>query len=130
MRTWQLGLSCVRALLFGMIGILAIVLTARPAVAVELAQFASRENPAFDILRCRMMLGRDGKVYLAGGNYVLRLGRDGNDKLGLQSFEALTGAAANADGVLATSNAHFNHSVNLWNASADTVLAAPSRISG
>jgi hypothetical protein len=62
----------------------------------------------------RISVGRDGRVYLWSDKYVLRVNRDGTGKLGGEVTYALTAATANADGVIATGNAHFNHSVNLW----------------
>ena len=58
-----------------------------------------------------------GAVYLASSStpsFVLRLDRDGQGKVGATVAYALTGVAANADGVLAISNAHFAHKVALY----------------
>jgi hypothetical protein len=84
---------------------------------IRLEQILSRENPAFQCERARLCVGRDGRVYLASGgtpSFVLRLDHDGRGKVGATVGYALTGAAANADGVLATSNAHFSHKVALY----------------
>ena len=84
------------------------------APAVTLTQVISREHPSFNVTGSHMVVGRDGQVYLFGGEYLLRIGRDGAGKLGSKLIYAMWGAAANQDGVMATANAHFNHSVNLW----------------
>jgi outer membrane protein assembly factor BamB len=94
--------------------VLSILAVPAGSPAADLVQLVSREHPKFNVAASRLAVGRDGRVYLAGGEYVLRIGRDGRDKLGVQVTYALAGAAANADGILATANAHFNHSVNLW----------------
>ena len=59
-------------------------------------------------------MGGDGRVYLASGEYVLGLDRDGRNKLGSKVIYALTNVAANKDGIIATANAHFNHSIHLY----------------
>jgi outer membrane protein assembly factor BamB len=85
--------------------------------AAELVRHISREDPLFNVAASRLAVGRDGKVYLASGEYVLRINRDGSGKLGGKVTYAMMMAAANADGVIATANGHFNHSVNLWSPS-------------
>ena len=84
------------------------------ARAVTLTQVISREHPSFKIARSKLAIGRDGKVYLASDKYVLRIDRDGTHKFGREVTYALWNVAANQDGVIATANAHFNHSVSLW----------------
>jgi len=87
------------------------------ASAVTLEQVISREDPTFQVSASRLQVGRDGLIYLSsGGNtsYVLRVARDGSRKLGSATVYALSTAAANADGIIATGNAHFSHSVNLY----------------
>jgi len=71
--------------------------------------------PTLDVLTGRLAVGRDGLVYLASGEYVLRIGRDGKGKAGSKVTAATWNVAANKDGVIATANAHFNHCVTLWN---------------
>lgn len=88
-------------------------LFALPARAVELVQYISRENPSFDVPRCRLVVGRDGQVYLASHDYVLRVSVDGKDRFGSTVTRALTNVAANRDGVMATAHAHFVHSVRV-----------------
>jgi len=80
---------------------------------VKLTQILSREHPNFPKTGGVMTVGDDGNVYIAGTTYVLRVSRDGK-KIGGTVERALTGLAANKDGVLATSNAHFSKSVNLY----------------
>jgi hypothetical protein len=55
------------------------------APGAMLEQIISRENPAFNAGSARLVIGRDGMVYLcSGGNssFVLRLTPDGKDKVG------------------------------------------------
>ena len=85
-----------------------------PAGAVSLVRYVSREDPLLNVQAARMAVGRDGRVYLRSDKYVLRVDRDGNGKLGGEVTYALTAATANAGGVIATGNAHFSHSGNLW----------------
>lgn len=95
------------------------------AAQIRLEQIISRENPAFQCERARLCAGRDGRVYLAScatPSFVLRLDRDGRGKVGATVGYALTGVAANADGVLATSNAHFSHRVALYDRSFKEVV--------
>lgn len=65
-----------------------------------------------------MTVGRDGRVYLAGGahdqGFVLRVSRDGTDRFGGQTAYAITGVAANEQGVFATANAHFAKAVHVY----------------
>ncbi|MFO0967197.1 MAG: hypothetical protein U0793_16660 [Gemmataceae bacterium] len=86
---------------------------ASAAPAVELKQVISREHPAFNIEKCQLTIGRDGKVYLFSSDYVLRIDRDGSGKRGAKVTYALMGAAANKEGTIATANAHFDHSVHM-----------------
>ena len=87
---------------------------AAAASGVELVQIVSREDPTFDIARSRLAIGRNGRVYLASGDYVLSLDRDGGNKLGGKVTYATANVAANKDGTIATANAHFNHCLSLW----------------
>jgi hypothetical protein len=55
-----------------------VVIAASPARAIHLDQIISRENPSFHCDAARLVVGRNGKVYLcSGGNnsFVLRLSR-------------------------------------------------------
>ena len=87
---------------------------------VRLEQVVSRESPSFRCQSARMTVGRDGFVYLTsehvGKGFCLRLSRDGQQKLGGEVIAAIQNATANADGTIATANAHFNHSLNLYDA--------------
>ena len=82
--------------------------------AVTLEQYISREHPLMSVAGSRLAIGRDGKVYLSSGDYVLRVSRDGTQRLGARVTNATWMVAANTDGVIATANAHFNHSVNMY----------------
>jgi outer membrane protein assembly factor BamB len=104
-RRWSLGFLAV---------LIALLLRSAPVAAAELSQVISREDPNFQIAQSRLAIGRDGRVYLGSSTYVLRMERDGSGRRGSKVTYALTMVAANADGIIATSNAHFNHSINLW----------------
>ncbi len=78
----------------------------------------------------RMAIGRDGNVYLCGGEYVLRIHRDGTGKQGGKTSPALYMAAANKDGLIATANAHFYHSVNLFSPAFESVGAVSDFLNG
>ncbi len=96
----------------------AISAMAVPAKAATLEKIISREDPKFNCANSVMTVGRDGNVYLGsnvqGGAYVLRVSPDGTKRLGGDVIYALTNATANADGLIATANAHFSHSVNIY----------------
>ena len=91
------------------------------ARAEVLDQVVSRESPLFNCKTARMTVGRDGLVYLTGTTngkgFCLRLARDGSAKLGGEVVYAIHNATANKDGLIATANAHFSHSLNLYDAS-------------
>ena len=89
-------------------------LSATPIAGVPIVRYVSREDPLLNVQAARLAVGRDDRVYLWSGKYVLRVNRDGTEKLGGEVPDALTAATANSDGVIATGNGHFNHSVNLW----------------
>ncbi len=86
--------------------------------AVELTRTISREDPKFNCAEAVLTVGRDGNVYLSSnvhdGAYILRVSRDGTQKLGGDAVYAMANATANAAGVIASANGHFNHSVNLY----------------
>ena len=88
------------------------------AEATDLRQVISREHPAIQGTGQGLAVGRDGAVYVFGGKdgegYVLRVSRDGSVKFGTTTTYAITGVAARADGMLATSNAHFAKSVSVY----------------
>ncbi len=97
------------------------------AAEIKLEQIISRENPAFQCENAGMTVGRDGRVYLASGgtpSFVMRLDRDGRGKAGISVGYALTGVAANAEGVLATSHAHFSHKVAIYDKTFKEVVSA------
>jgi hypothetical protein len=80
----------------------------------DLHQVVSLEDPSFDVAESRLAIGRDGRVYIGSSRYVLGVKPDGSDKLGSPVTGAVRMVTANANGVVATANAHFNHSVKLW----------------
>jgi outer membrane protein assembly factor BamB len=93
-----------------LLGLLALSVPGR-GVAVELEQVISHEHPLFNPREAHLTVGRDGRAYLAcwgtsGGRhqgFVLRLGRDGEDKVGAEVLLAFN-ATANKDGILATAS--------------------------
>ncbi|MDH3719293.1 MAG: hypothetical protein OES79_14330, partial [Planctomycetota bacterium] len=99
-------------------GCLLFALLTTNAAAVELRQVISREHPAIKQTGNGLAVGREGFVYVYGvqGNqgYVLRISRDGSQKFGMPTTYAITGVAAGGDGTVATSNAHFAKSVNVY----------------
>ncbi len=90
--------------------------TAAPAT-IKLEQIISREDPAFNCLDSALTIGRDGMVYLTSaghdGGYILRVSRDGRDKLGGKTDEAINNATADANGLIASAHGHFAHEVAL-----------------
>lgn len=88
------------------------------ATAVEITQVVSRENPLFQGTGKAMSVGHDGFVYVASGKknkgFVLRVSRDGKQRFGAATTYAITGVAANTDGIVATSNAHFAKAVTVY----------------
>lgn len=91
----------------------------RPAAsqAVELRQIISREHPVF-VGTGQGLAVSGGHAYFhssaQGKGYVLRVSLDGKSRFGGETVYAITGIAANAKGVVATSNAHFAKTVNLY----------------
>ena len=74
-------------------------------------RYVSHENAGFKSVGQGMKAGLDKKLYLWGGGYVMRINPDGSDKAGTDTTDAgdptLTAVAANADGTMAISVAHF-----------------------
>jgi hypothetical protein len=89
-----------------------------PVRGEVLETIVSREAPTFDCLQAVMTVGRDGNVYLSSvvrdGGFILRISRDGGRRFGGDAVYAMANATANAAGIIASANAHFNHSVNLY----------------
>ena len=108
--TWLVGLLLLTSIYYS-----------PPARAVTLQQVLSRENSAFSLTTPIVNVGLDGNVYLAygvegGDSYVMRLSPTGANKTGAMiNTEDATGVAANANGIIATSHAHFAHCVNILN---------------
>ena len=101
------------------VGIVAAFKTADAVAAeVRLEQVISRESPLFRCASARLTIGRDGFVYITsesqGKGFCLRLSRDGRQKRGGEVVYAIHNGTANDHGVVATANAHFNHSLNLY----------------
>jgi outer membrane protein assembly factor BamB len=89
--------------------------------ATTLEQVVTHEGPWLVPREARFAVGRDGHVYLAslgktgGGLYgfVLRMDRDGKDKIGAAVVPYAYNATANKDGTLATANPPVGRSINL-----------------
>jgi len=82
--------------------------------SVTLEQFISKEDAKFDILNAKLTIGEDGNAYMYSDTYLQRLSLDGAQRKGSVTVYSTRGATANKNGLMATANAHFNHSVNLW----------------
>ena len=92
------------------------------ARAETLERTISREDPKFACATAALTLGGDGDVYLCSavsrGGYVLQVGRDGTRKRGGEVvWDGLANATANAAGVVATANGHFQHAINVYDRS-------------
>jgi outer membrane protein assembly factor BamB len=97
---------------------LAVCLSVLPAHAITIEQIISREHPHFNAANARLTVGRDGMVYLSSAQgdygYVMRIARDGSQKFGGDTVYAVQNATANAQGVMATANAHFAGKVAIY----------------
>jgi len=85
---------------------------------LKLQQIISREDPKFNCARASLTIGRDGMVYLTSAGhdsgYILRVSRDGRDKLGGESVPAIHNATADAGGLIAASHGHFSHQAAIY----------------
>ena len=85
---------------------------------LKLQQIVSREDPKFDCERASLTVGRDGMVYLTSAGhdsgYILRVSRDGRNKLGGASVPAIHNATADAGGRIAASHGHFSHQAAIY----------------
>lgn len=108
---------CARSVSSYFAGWLLLLGASSAAPAVELRQIISREHPVF-LGTGQGLAVSGGYAYFhssaAGKGYVLRVSLDGKSRFGGETVYAVTGIAANAKGVVATSNAHFAKSVNLY----------------
>ncbi|MGI6496161.1 MAG: hypothetical protein ACOX5G_08755 [Kiritimatiellia bacterium] len=97
--------------------------------AETLERIVSLEDPKFRCPEAAMTLGRDGNVYLSSElnhlGYILRVSPDGARRRGGDAVYAMANAVANSDGIIASANAHFNHSVNLYSDTFEKRLAVP-----
>jgi len=102
--------------------ILGISVCAGLAQAETLERVISREDWKFDCAAAGMSVGRDGNVYLCSsapvgrGAYVLRVSRDGTQKAGGDvAWDGLAAyAVANANGLVAAGNGHFQHHLHIY----------------
>jgi outer membrane protein assembly factor BamB len=85
---------------------------------VVLEQVVSRHDPALTLTQARLAVGLDGNIYLGSGHtsggYVLRVSPDGRIRTGGTVGYSLTAVAANREGIVATSEAHFAHRTAFW----------------
>jgi hypothetical protein len=83
---------------------------------VKLERIISREHPFFDTGRSRLVVGRDGMVYLCSGasGFLLRMTPSGQQRRGSPVIYAAANATANAAGTIAIANGHFAHQVTLY----------------
>jgi outer membrane protein assembly factor BamB len=102
----------VRRALPSLLSGLLVVAAPFPGQAVELEQVITHETPLFKPREARLTVGRDGRVYLANWGmtgarpygFVLRLDREGKEKVGAEVVAATFNATAKRDGVMATAN--------------------------
>jgi len=83
------------------------------AVSLD-AEAADPTQPGFKNAGALLSLGQDGQVYLASGDHVLHCNRDGSQPVLGQTSPSLTGATANAQGVIAAGHAHFLKNVTFY----------------
>ena len=102
---------CRDAVAAAVLACLGAVLGASSVWAGTIEQIISREHALFETTGRRMAIGRDGKVYIIGSQYLLRIKRDGTDKMGIKIPRAPVIAAANADGVMAIAHKHMGYSL-------------------
>lgn len=70
--------------------------------------------PIFKNIHAIMALGQDNLVYLAAGDHILYCERDGSKPVVGAAGSSLTGATANAQGIIAAAHAHFAKDVTLY----------------
>jgi hypothetical protein len=106
-----------------LLSIIALLVVPCVAKATTLEQVISHEQPVFqtNALATRLTVGLDGKVYVGLGTrptgYLLRLDRNGANKSGGVIAYCAQNFAVNANGIIATSDAHFTHAVTLYDPS-------------
>ncbi|MFF1377421.1 WD40 repeat domain-containing protein [Streptomyces sp. NPDC058308] len=78
----------------------------------------SRHHPAFDVPALHLGLGRDDHVYLVIGGHTdgqaLRLASDGSAQRFGRVGYAVLAITADAQGVIATAEAHYPHRIDFW----------------
>ena len=92
--------------------------TAADSPTIQVDQIISREDPTFDCAISDLTIGRDGMVYLTSAGhdsgYILRISREGHDKLGGKAVPAINNATADINGQIASSNGHFSHQIAFY----------------
>ena len=102
-----LGGIVLSALLAG-----AFATTMNRAGAVTIEQTISREDPRFDAISSKVVVGRNGLIYISHSDdpgYILRMKPDGTDLHGYPMVHAEQVWAVNADGIEMSGLAHFSH---------------------
>jgi len=94
--------------------ICALFLASTSLLAVNLEQFISREDAAFNVPGSFMSVGSDGNVYLASNAYIQRISPDGKERKGSAIVYSTMNAAANKNGIMASANAHFARAINFY----------------
>ncbi len=77
--------------------------------AVVLEKIISREHPLLAENGKAMTVGRDGKVYINSGGYLVRMNRDGTQKVGVQIGAGLNKVAADTRGNFAAPRTPHRH---------------------
>src|SRR5262245_25401766 len=104
------------------------------AIATELEQIVTHEHPLFKPGEAHLTVGGDGRVYLAGGGmtgarpygFVLRMNRDGTNKVGAEVVASAWSATANKDGLSATASPGYGgHQVAVYDPSFRAVGGVP-----
>jgi len=85
---------------------------------IVLEQEISREHPHFDCADSRLVVGRDGLLYLPRsckpGGYLLRMNPDGTGKTGGPIQYSNNGVAVNPDGTFIVAECHFAHTAAVY----------------
>lgn len=105
---------CARVVFWASLVLSALITRALQADDVVLQRVVSHEDAKFDIARSRMTIGRDGRLYFAANEYLMRMERDGSRRAGTRVTSATSRGTANAAGVIATAHGHFTHAVKIW----------------
>ena len=103
--TWRILIVSVASCTF---------LQAPVAFGAGMEQMISREQKEMGGTGVQLGVGQDGKVYVINPGFLLRYNQDGSGKVGLRVSYAAMNVAANANGIIAVSASHMDHSVWLY----------------